>query len=117
MHWADTVVKNSIRELVEERLPEYRVSVDLIPDGKTQVRLVFFPVGSVVREGIVSVRSDSFPNIMLYEMRPSADAFAKALRGLPVEFVTRKQPELTKKLEQMVTAHPYTQSYLLNCQG
>jgi hypothetical protein len=57
------------------------------------------------------------PNLLLYEMKPDIEAFAKALRGLPIEFVARKQLELTSKLEQIARAHPYTQSYLLTIRG
>lgn len=114
LDWADTVAKNSIREMVEERLPEYRAAVDLIPGERTQVRLIFSPIGAIVREAVVSVRSESIPNVMLYEIRPGADVFAKALRGLPVDFVARKQTELTDRMEKLVQKHPYTESYQLN---
>ncbi|MDF2501523.1 MAG: hypothetical protein K0Q77_2237 [Anaerosporomusa subterranea] len=117
LEWADTVAKNSIRELVEARLPEYRAAVDIMPGEQTQVRLVFSPVGVVVREAVVSLRSDSMPNLLLYEMKPEVETFAKALRGLPTEFVVRKQRELTNQLEQIALVHPYTQSYLLNVRG
>jgi len=117
LDWADTVVKNSIRELVEARLPEYRAAVDIMPGEQTQVRLVFSPVGAVVREAVVSIRSDSMPNLLLYEMRPGLETYAKAMRGLPVEFVARKQQGLTNKLEQIALAHPYTQAYLLTVRG
>lgn len=117
LDWADTVTKNSIRELVEARLPEYRAAVDIIPGEQTKVRLIFSPVGATVRESVVSVRSDSMPNLLLYKLKPDVEAFAKALRGLPLDFVVRKQQQLTRQLEQIALNHPYTQSYALTVRG
>lgn len=114
LDWADTIARSSVREIVEERLPEYRAAVDIIPGETTQVKMVFSPVGAVVREAAVSMRSATMPNILLYEMRSELDAFAKALRGLPAEFVVRKQQELASQAEAIVSAHPYKQAYLLD---
>ncbi|MDU4960924.1 MAG: hypothetical protein E6X17_09735 [Sporomusaceae bacterium] len=117
LDWADTITKNTIREQVEARLPEYRAAVDIVPGKRTQLRLIFSPVGAVVREAVVSLRSDSMPNLLLYQMRPELDAFARSLRGLPVEFISRRQQELTRRMEQIASAHPYTASYQLNVRG
>lgn len=117
LDWADTITKNTIREQVRSRLPEYQATIDIIPGERTQVRLLFSPVGAVVREAAVSLRSDSMPNLLLYQMRPKLEAFAKALRGLPLAFISRKQQELTARLEQIALEHPYTQAYLLTVRG
>lgn len=113
LEWADTVAKKNIRELVEERLPEYRAAVDIHADEHAKVKIVFSPVGSVVREVKLSLRSDSMPNLLLYDMRPRLEVFAKALRGLPTAFVERKQIEFLAKLEERAAAHPYTTAYRL----
>ena len=113
LDWADTVAKNSIRELVDERLPEYRAAVDIHAGEHTKVKIVFSPVGVVVREVKLSYRSDSMPNLLLYEMRPNLEGLAKALRGLPTAFVERKQQELNTKFEQTAATHPYTAAYRL----
>lgn len=114
LDWADTVAKSGIRDIVDERLPEYRAAVDIIPGQTTQVKILLSPVGEVVREARLSMRSETIPNIMLYDMRPQVELYAKALRGLPTAFVERKQSVFVEKLEQTAVSHPYAKAYLLD---
>lgn len=114
--WAEPVIAAQIRELVQLRLPEYQPTLTIVGGRQTLVTVAFAPSGELVREVEVSHRSGSVPNMLLYQMNPALESYAKSLRGLPVGFLYRKQPEIIAEIEQLLLRNRYTRQFRLTSQ-
>jgi hypothetical protein len=96
--WAGGLSKVAIREQLATQLPEFRDNIDVIPGSRTVVRLSLSPLGTIVQDVHVSLRSHTIPNIVLASVRPTMDESSKILIGLPVAFVERHRDYFTAKL-------------------
>ena len=109
--WAGGVSRSVVRELVAARLPEFRASLDVISGPDTQVKLSLSPLGPTVQDVNVVLRSNTIPNVLLWEARPKVETSAKILRGLPVEFVQRNQDYFRTRFTQSIAEHPAARRY------
>lgn len=109
--WAGGVSKAVIRDLVADRLPEFRANIDVTSGSRTVVRLSLLPQGATVQDVHVSLRSHTIPNLFLAQARPSLDEFAGMLRGIPVAFVERHRDVFTAKLAAAAAASSLTRQY------
>jgi hypothetical protein len=106
--WAGGLSKVATRELLAEQLPEYRANMDVVPGGRTVVRLSLSPLGTTVQDVHVSLRSQTIPNIVLAAVRPTMNETSKILIGLPVAFVERHRDYFIDKL---IMEQPLTKKY------
>jgi hypothetical protein len=106
--WAGGLSKVATRELLAEQLPEYRVNMDVIPGGRTVVKLSLSPLGTTVQNVHVALRSQTIPNIVLAAVRPTMNETSRILLGLPVAFVERHGEYFIDKL---VMEQPLTKKY------
>ncbi|MEN6412089.1 MAG: hypothetical protein ABFC84_04890 [Veillonellales bacterium] len=109
--WAGGVSKTVIRDLVADRLPEFRANIDVASGPKTVVRISLVPQGAMIQDVHVSLRSHTIPNVLLAQARPSLDEFAVMLRGLPVSFVERHRDIFTTRLTAAAAASSITRRY------
>ncbi|MCX7780158.1 MAG: hypothetical protein N2491_04460 [Negativicutes bacterium] len=109
--WAGGVSKSVIRELLAAELPEFKANLDVISGQRTQVRLALMPVGPTIQDIKVTLRSNTIPNILLWETRPRIEETAKLLRGLPAAFVERHQQYFYDQIRQNLRNHPATRRY------
>jgi len=96
--WAGAVTKTLIRDIFDEQLPEFRPSMDIVPGQHTMIRVSVVPMGKTIQNTTVSMRSETIPNLLLFQMRPAVDALSRQLRGLPVAFVERHNTYFTGAL-------------------
>jgi len=106
--WAGGLAKVAIREQLATQLPEFRANIDVIPGSRTIVKFSLSPLGTIVQEVHVSLRSHTIPNIILAAVRPTMDESSKILIGLPVAFVERHRDYFTAKL---IAEQPLTKKY------
>lgn len=109
--WASGVARELIREILHRQLPEFHFSLDVEAGRQTRVRLSLFPVGRLVRETHISLRSGSIPNLLLVHARPGVEAQARSMRGLPVEYVERHLKYFTEKVRQATLADPLIRQF------
>ena len=100
VEWASGVARDLIRELLKQKLPEFHFSLDVEAGKQTAVRLSLFPVGQLVKNATISLRSETIPNMLLIHARPAVEMQARSMRGLPVSYVWRHLPYFQKKLGQ-----------------
>lgn len=98
--WASGVARDLIRESLKQKLPEFHFSLDVEPGRRTAIRLSLFPVGELVKEATVSLRSATIPNLLLVHARPAVELQARSMRGLPVDYVRRHLAYFQDKLGQ-----------------
>jgi hypothetical protein len=106
--WAGGLAKVAIREQLATQLPEFRANMDVIPGSRTVVKFSLSPLGTIVQDVHVSLRSHTIPNIVLAAVRPTMDESSKILLGLPVAFVERHRDYFTDKL---IAEQPLTKKY------
>ncbi len=109
--WASGVARELIRELLRRQLPEFHFSLDVETGRQTKVRLSLFPTGQLVREAHVSLRSRTIPNLLLVHARPAVEEKARAMRGLPVEYVERHRAYFTEQVRQVTLADPVIRQF------
>lgn len=98
--WASGVARDLIRELLREKLPEFHFSLDVEAGKQTMVRMSLFPVGELVKNANVSIRSGTIPNLLLVHARPAVENQARSMRGLPVAYVRRHLPFFRDRLDR-----------------
>lgn len=109
--WAGGVSKSVIRELLAAQLPEFRANLEIVPGPVTTVRLSLAPIGPLVQDVRVTLRSRTIPNFLLLEARPVVEESAAVLRGLPVAFVERHGGYFRERLTKVAAAQPVTGRY------
>ena len=109
--WASGVARELIRELLRRQLPEFHFSLDVEAGRQTKVRLSLFPTGQLVREARVSLRSRTIPNLLLVHARPAVEEKARAMRGLPVEYVERHRAYFTEQVRQVTLTDPVIRQF------
>jgi len=111
LEWAGGVSKLVIRELLADKLPEFRANFDIIPGSRTVVKLSLAPLGATVQDVNVSLRSHTIPNVLLAIARPTVDSAAQSLVGLPVAFVDRHRDYFTAKFTAAAAEQPIAKRY------
>lgn len=112
--WADSVSRAMIREIIIERLPEFRAEIEYIPDSNTTVTIRLQPIGPVIRRTSVTLRSESLPKVLLLSVNRSAEKAAEKLEGLPVAFVQRHKKVYVGRLQQETEAHKVVKKFGLS---
>ncbi|EAX46463.1 hypothetical protein TcarDRAFT_0089, partial [Thermosinus carboxydivorans Nor1] len=107
--WAGGITRTVVRELLADRLPEFRAVLDIQPGPRTVVKLELAPQGPTVQDVTVNLKSEMLPNFLLLAARPAVLDAAKAMRGLPVAFVERHQDYFAAKVT--AAAHPVARRY------
>lgn len=111
MDWAGSVSKAVIREALADQLPEFRAGLEFVPGSVTVVKLSLTPIGPVVRDVNVTLRSRTLPNLILMDTRPAVEEEATSLRGLPVAFVERHNDAFTGRMKAAAMKHSVAKRY------
>ncbi len=111
VEWAGGVSKSIIREILAEKLPEFRCNLEIDPGQHTKVKLSLLPTGSLIQEVNLVVRSRTIPNLLLGEVTSVARESANTLRGLPVAFVERHKEYFTAQINTAAAKHPLAAQY------
>ncbi|MEG6585087.1 hypothetical protein [Dendrosporobacter sp. 1207_IL3150] len=111
--WAGGVSKSVVSELLSAQLPEFRSNLEIVPGPTTIVKLSLIPQGKLIQDVRVSLRSNTIPNVLLLQARPTVTEAANTLNGLPVAFVERHRSYFTEKIKTAAAEHPVTRRYEL----
>jgi hypothetical protein len=109
--WAGSILKDNLRELIADRLPEFKAAFEIQSGSVTVIKMTLSPVGEVIQDVNVSVGSKTLPNFLLSEAEQAADELGQNLRGLPISFVQRHKDYFEQKILHAVTALPVTERY------
>lgn len=109
--WAGGVSKTVIREMLADKLPEFRSNLEITTGQHTLVKVSLIPQGPIINDVNLSLRSRTIPNILLNEAKPAAQEAANMLRGLPVAFVERHKDYFTNTITTTAANHPIAKQY------
>jgi hypothetical protein len=112
--WAGSVSKVVIRDMMAMQLPEFYANLDIISGSRTIVKLSLSPRGPLVQSVHVSLQSQTIPNLLLFQVRPTVEEATNNLIGLPVAFIDRHRDYFTAKLMATAAQHPVTRRYGLS---
>lgn len=112
--WASSVSKSVIREILAAQLPEFRANLEINAGAVTTVKLSLTPIGPLVQDARVTLRSRTIPNFLLLEARPVVEEAAQVMRGLPVAFVERHSDYFRQSITGVAMAQPMVSRYSLN---
>ncbi|EGO62948.1 hypothetical protein [Acetonema longum] len=112
--WSGSVIHNTIQDLVQEKLPEFRSVAQILPGKQTRIRVILIPRGTLVEEVRLALRSRTMPNILLWEIRPEIEDVVQSMHGLPVAFVAREKAWFRQQIQEKAGAHSHTRAYVLN---
>lgn len=112
--WAGSVSKSVIREILAAQLPEFRANLEIIGGTVTTVKLSLTPIGPLVQDARVTLRSKTIPNFLLLEARPAVEEAAQVMRGLPVAFVERHSDYFRQLVTKVAVAQPMVRRYSLS---
>ncbi|HIU63755.1 MAG TPA: hypothetical protein IAB06_01765 [Candidatus Avacidaminococcus intestinavium] len=113
--WMGSLIRQRVREELEQSLPEFKASVDLSHqnDGGVVVQVIVYPVGQLVQDVKFEMLSETVPNILLMKTKNKMHKRAEMLRGLPVTFVENNQVVFEKNLLDLMQAETVTSLYSL----
>ncbi|HWR44341.1 hypothetical protein [Sporomusa sp.] len=111
VEWAGGVSKAVIRELLANQLPEFRSNLEIAAGQKTNIKLSLVPIGPVIDNVHIALRSRTIPNVLLAEASPSVRGAAGMLRGLPVAFVERHKDYFSAEITSVAARHPVASQY------
>ena len=109
--WASGIARDLIRELLRQKLPEFHFSLDVDAGRRTNVRLSLFPVGELVKDATISIRSGTIPNLLLVNARPALETQARSMRGLPVAYLVRHLSYFKGKIDQAALLDPVIKQF------
>ncbi len=109
--WAGSILKDNLRDMIADKLPEFRAVFDIQSGPLTVIKLTLSPVGEVVQAVDVSIGSKTLPNFLLGSAKKSVDDLGHSMRGLPISFVQRHKDYFEQKILSAVTALPVTRDY------
>lgn len=109
--WAGGVSKMVIRELLANQLPEFRSNLEITAGSETHIKLSLIPVGPVIDNVELSLRSRTIPNILLAEAGSTIREAASMMRGLPVAFVERHKDYFTEAVQSAAAKHQLVNKY------
>lgn len=111
VEWASSILKDNLRELIADKLPEFRPTFDIQSGAVTTIKLTLSPVGEVVQDVNVSVHSKTLPNLLLFPAETPVTDIASTMRGLPISFVQRHKEYFEQKILHTVQSLPITEEY------
>lgn len=106
MDWAEPLIAQRARQLVEDALPGFTGAVRIRPGEVAIVDLAVEPRDSrIIRNIGVRFRSSSIPTILLQQNAPQVASMAEPLRGLPVVFAESQHKELARLINDELNAY------------
>ena len=114
VYWASSILKTSLNDYFNNKLPEYNYSLDITEGSHTMVRLSLYPKGLLVKNSVVAIRSQSIPNLAFLKLRAKVEVYLEKLNGLPVEFLKRHKEFFTKEIITLIENDDFLKKIALN---
>lgn len=100
MDWLEAVVQSSMRESLQDRVPEFAMKVEVISGVHSTLKIYMIPQGETVRHTEVDVVSETLPNTIFWNTKTYFEKQLTELEGLPVTFVARHVPTLQERIQE-----------------
>jgi hypothetical protein len=111
VEWASSILKDNLRDMIADKLPEFRPVFDIQPGPITTIKMTLSPIGEVVQDVNVSLRSKTLPNLLLYAAEAPVSEISDSMRGLPISFVQRHKDYFEQRILATVQTLPIAKEY------
>lgn len=109
--WAESVSQSAGRDLLSQILPEFQANFEVESGENTKVKIYLIPQGKIVRSSRLTFEKTTIPRLLMLRAAEETETALSALRGLPVEFVTRHSGQISSDMNDILKKDSFIQKY------
>jgi hypothetical protein len=107
--WAESVSQSAGRDMLHQLLPEFTANFEVSSGEETKVKIYLIPQGQIVRSSTVTFEKTTVPRLLM--LKASEETEFAHLQGLPVDFVTRKQADISAEMNRILQNDSFIKKY------
>lgn len=109
--WAESVSQSAGRDLLHQLLPEFTANFEVTSGEETKVKIYLIPQGKIVRSSQLTFEKTTVPRLLMFRAADETEIALKHLEGLPVDFVSRKQAEISAEMNRILQKDSFIKKY------
>ena len=109
--WAESVSQSAGRDMFHQLLPEFTANVEVSSGEETKVKIYLIPQGQIVRSSTVTFEKTTVPRLLMLKASEETEFALEHLQGLPVDFVTRKQADISAEMNRILQNDSFIKKY------
>lgn len=109
--WAESVSQSAGRDLLSQILPEFQANFEVESGENTKVKIYLIPQGKIVRSSRLTFEKTTIPRLLMLRAAEETETALSALRGLPVDFVTRHSGKISSDMNDILKKDSFIQKY------
>lgn len=109
--WAESVSQSAGRDLLSQLLPEFQPNFEVESGENTKVKIYLIPQGKIVRSSRLTFEKTTIPRLLMLRAAEETETALSALRGLPVDFVTRHSEKISSDMNDILKKDSFIEKY------
>lgn len=109
--WAESVSQSAGRDLLSQILPEFQANFEVESGENTKVKIYLIPQGKIVRSSRLTFEKTTIPRLLMLRAAEETETALSALRGLPVDFVTRHSEKISSDMNDILKKDSFIEKY------
>lgn len=109
--WAESVSQSAGRDLLSQLLPEFQANFEVESGENTKVKIYLIPQGKIVRSSRLTFEKTTIPRLLMLRAAEETETALSALRGLPVDFVTRHSERISSDMNDILKKDSFIEKY------
>lgn len=109
--WAESVSQSAGRDLLSQILPEFQANFEVESGENTKVKIYLIPQGKIVRSSRLTFEKTTIPRLLMLWAAEETETALSALRGLPVDFVTRHSGKISSDMNDILKKDSFIEKY------
>lgn len=109
--WAESVSQSAGRDLLSQILPEFQANFEVESGENTKVKIYLIPQGKIVRSSRLTFEKTTIPRLLMLRAAEETGTALSALRGLPVDFVTRHSGKISSDMNDILKKDSFIEKY------
>jgi hypothetical protein len=109
--WAESVSQSAGRDLLKQLLPEFTANFEVSSGEETKVKIYLIPQGKIVRSSKVTFEKTTVPRLLMLRASEETEFALEHLQGLPVDFVLRKQADISAEMNRILQEDSFIRKY------
>lgn len=109
--WAESVSQSAGRDLLSQLLPEFQANFEVESGENTKVKIYLIPQGKIVRSSRLTFEKTTIPRLLMLRAAEETEIALSALRGLPVDFVTRHSEKISSDMNDILKKDSFIEKY------
>lgn len=109
--WAESVSQSAGRDLLSQILPEFQANFEVESGENAKVKIYLIPQGKIVRSSRLTFEKTTIPRLLMLRAAEETETALSALRGLPVDFVTRHSGKISSDMNDILKKDSFIEKY------